>query len=221
MASKKAQTAKTAEAATEGSGGRSRMDTIPTTAAAKAAEKVAREMAKAAGRTKDTAKASAAVGTGSKGSKAGTKKAKAPAGAKAAGTGSKSKADAAAEVKQKKAVHTSASAAIRQSAEFASVRSWLWDLLGTHDPLIDAQVEEYMAFWVQRKLLAADVEERGVLVMDERGRLSENRNVSLGIQVSKQMQVLLQQLGLFQKKKGKAADADSDGEEEDEEEYDL
>lgn len=201
--------------AKQGAGARSTLDTVPTTAAAKAAEKAAREFAKASTRSakvaETAARATTKAGTSPKGSKAGvTKAAKKNA---AAGTGSKSKADAAAEVKQKKAVHTSASAAIRQSAEFASVRSWLWDLLGTHDPLIDAQVEEYMAFWVQRKLLAADVEERGVLVMDDRGRISENRNVSLGIQVSKQMQTLLQQMGIYAKR---AKAAEGGGSEEDE-----
>lgn len=178
-------------------GGRSTLDTVPATAQAKAVELAARTAAKA--------------GTSPKGSKADTKKAASKQAA--AGTGPKSKADAAAEAEQKKAVHTSASAAIRKSAEFSSVKGWLQDLLSSHDPLIDTQVEEYMAFWVQRKLLAADVEERGVLVMDERGRLSENRNVSLGIQISKQMQVLLQQLGVYAKR-AKATESDDPGKDE-------
>lgn len=57
------------------------------------------------------------------------------------------------------------------------------------------KVEEYMDFWVRRRQLRDDVAARGLTVEDERGRISENRSVSLEIQVSRQMLALFTALG--------------------------
>lgn len=57
------------------------------------------------------------------------------------------------------------------------------------------KVDEYMDFWVRRCELRDDVAARGLTVMDERGRMSENRSVSLEIQVSRQMLALFTALG--------------------------
>lgn len=57
------------------------------------------------------------------------------------------------------------------------------------------KVNEYMDFWVRRQQLRADVEGRGLLVTDERGRVSENRSISLEIQVSRQMLALFTAMG--------------------------
>lgn len=57
------------------------------------------------------------------------------------------------------------------------------------------KVDEYMDFWVRRCELRDDVNERGLTVTDERGRVSENRSVSLEIQVSRQMLALFTALG--------------------------
>lgn len=57
------------------------------------------------------------------------------------------------------------------------------------------KIDEYMDFWVRRCELRDDVAARGLTVTDERGRLSENRSVSLEIQVSRQMLALFTALG--------------------------
>lgn len=69
------------------------------------------------------------------------------------------------------------------------------------------KVEEYMAFWCRRQELCADVAERGLTVIDDRGRLSENRSVSLEIQVSRQMLAIWTALGF----KDSAAKVDAPG----------
>ena len=59
------------------------------------------------------------------------------------------------------------------------------------------KVEEYMTLWRQLKALHADVDERGVSVMDEkRGMMVENRSLSLATQVSRQMLAIYTALGL-------------------------
>lgn len=57
------------------------------------------------------------------------------------------------------------------------------------------KVDEYMDFWVRRRELRDDVNQRGLTVIDERGRVTENRSVSLEIQVSRQMLALFTALG--------------------------
>ena len=57
------------------------------------------------------------------------------------------------------------------------------------------KVQEYMDFWVRRQELRDDIAKRGLNVMDDRGRLMENRSVSLEIQVSRQMLAIFSTLG--------------------------
>lgn len=57
------------------------------------------------------------------------------------------------------------------------------------------KVDEYMDFWLRRRALRDDVETRGLTVMDDRGRVSENRSVSLEVQVSRQMLAIFNALG--------------------------
>lgn len=58
------------------------------------------------------------------------------------------------------------------------------------------KVQEYMDFWELRRQLRADIEKRGLTVIDDRGRSVENRSVSLEIQVSRQMLAIWAALGL-------------------------
>ena len=57
------------------------------------------------------------------------------------------------------------------------------------------KVQEYMDFWVRRQELRDDIARRGLTVTDDRGRLTENRSVSLEIQVSRQMLAIFSTLG--------------------------
>ena len=57
------------------------------------------------------------------------------------------------------------------------------------------KVQEYMDFWVRRQELRDDIDRRGLTVTDDRGRLMENRSVSLEIQVSRQMLAIFSTLG--------------------------
>lgn len=67
---------------------------------------------------------------------------------------------------------------------------------GLVDVVYMDKVDEYMDLWEQRQALIADIEARGVTVMDEkRGMEVENRSVSLHAQVSKQMLAVYQALG--------------------------
>ena len=66
---------------------------------------------------------------------------------------------------------------------------------GLVSPVYTDKVDEYMNFWVRRQQLMADVAERGLTVTDDRGRISENRSVSLEVQVSRQMLTLFTALG--------------------------
>lgn len=58
------------------------------------------------------------------------------------------------------------------------------------------KVDEYMSFWMRRRQLRDDVAARGLYVTDDRGRISENRSVSLEIQASRQMLAILQAIGI-------------------------
>ena len=68
-------------------------------------------------------------------------------------------------------------------------------LRGLDSVIYTDKVEEYLDFWVRRQELRDDVKSRGVTVMDDRGRVSENRSISLEIQASKQMLTIFQALG--------------------------
>ncbi len=57
-------------------------------------------------------------------------------------------------------------------------------------------VEDYVALWITREKLEADIAERGVTVMDEkRGLPVENCSVSARVRVSKQMTTIVQSMG--------------------------
>ena len=82
---------------------------------------------------------------------------------------------------------------------------------GLAETVYTDKVAEYMDFWVRRKELQADIQERGLTVVDERGRMAENRSVSLEIQASKQMLAIFTALGFKQEvEKGGAGGADDD-----------
>ena len=66
-----------------------------------------------------------------------------------------------------------------------------------------------MDFWVLRQELKEDIARRGLTVVDDRGRQTENRSVSLSVQVSRQMMALFTALGF---KPGDIMDAGGDDE---------
>lgn len=66
---------------------------------------------------------------------------------------------------------------------------------GLDEDVYRDKVQEYMDFWVRRQELRDDIARRGLTVTDERGRLMENRSVSLEIQVSRQMLAIFATLG--------------------------
>lgn len=88
----------------------------------------------------------------------------------------------------------------RKCKEFRGVRDELLDSLGGKDKLdaiTRSRVDEYLDFWVLRHQLQDDISSRGLHVQDDRGRLMENRSVSLSIQASRQMSAIATALGLI------------------------
>ena len=68
---------------------------------------------------------------------------------------------------------------------------------GLVEDVFTDKLDEYMRLWKRFHELDADVEARGVSVMDERrGMMVENRSVSLAVQVSRQMLAIFKALGL-------------------------
>lgn len=87
----------------------------------------------------------------------------------------------------------------RRSERYKTLRAALFEALeveGNLTPVTSDKVVEYMDFWVQRQQLREDVARRGLIVTDERGRTTENRSVSLGIQVARQMLEILRLLDI-------------------------
>lgn len=87
----------------------------------------------------------------------------------------------------------------RKTTQYRTLKRSLLDLLawrGMTDQVYLDKVDEYMDFWVRRCELRDDVRERGLSVVDDRGRWMENRSVSLEIQVSRQMMTIFSALGL-------------------------
>ena len=81
---------------------------------------------------------------------------------------------------------------------------------GLVDPVYVDKVTEYIDLWMRRQALKEDIEERGVTVLDEkRGVMTENRSVSLEVQVSRQMLAIYGALG-FKASSEKDAGADLD-----------
>lgn len=81
------------------------------------------------------------------------------------------------------------------------------------EPVYLDMVDEYLTLWELRRKLAKDVEERGVSVLDgARGGRTENRSISLGLQVSKQMLSLYNALGFGDRAKNAIAGAEEEDE---------
>ena len=84
---------------------------------------------------------------------------------------------------------------------------------GLIEPMYRNLVEEYMALWVQHQELRADVEENGVTIWDEKRKMNvENRSVSLGVMVSRQMLQIYTALG-FKEISGAGAAPEKDDDE--------
>ena len=81
---------------------------------------------------------------------------------------------------------------------------------GLDSALYEDQVQEYMDFWKLHKELQKDIQERGMVVYDDRKRLCENRSISLDVQVSRQMLNLFAAMGFKPQdlKPGNGADDD-------------
>lgn len=86
-----------------------------------------------------------------------------------------------------------------KSASYTRLRSSLISNLESRGLVEDIyldKVAEYMDLWEHRQALKRDIDERGVLVLDEkRGGMTENRSVSLEAQVSRQMLAIYTALG--------------------------
>ena len=83
---------------------------------------------------------------------------------------------------------------------------------GHVEPIYLDMVEEYLELWDRRRTLSEDVKKRGVIVPDRRGGETENRSISLGTQISKQMLSIYAALGF----KEQASSAVPTGAEDDE-----
>lgn len=86
----------------------------------------------------------------------------------------------------------------RKSKAFRALKRALLDDLaarGLDQTAYTDKVEEYLDFWVLRQELKADIDRRGLTVTDDRGRQTENRSVSLAVQVSRQMMALFNAMG--------------------------
>ena len=82
--------------------------------------------------------------------------------------------------------------------EYAELRQAMLENLaawGLDAEMYRDKVQEYMDFWARRQELRDDIARRGLTVTDDRGRLMENRSVSLEIQVSRQMLAIFSTLG--------------------------
>lgn len=99
----------------------------------------------------------------------------------------------------------------RKTKKFKGIRQSMLDSLearGSSTKVHTDKVDEYMDLWVRRCELRDDVAERGLSVTDERGRVTENRSVSLEIQVSRQMLSIFTTLGFKAEEGGNAYDDD-------------
>lgn len=81
---------------------------------------------------------------------------------------------------------------------------------GLNSKVYEDKLKEYLDFWCRRQELKADVAKRGLTVMDDRGRITENRSISLEIQVSRQMLAIFTTLGFKADEKGLNAGGDDD-----------
>ena len=89
-------------------------------------------------------------------------------------------------------------AEIRKSTAFKKLKKSMLESLearGLCEDIYQDKVDEYMEFWARKQELAENIKERGLTAYDERGRMTENRSVSLEIQVSRQMLAIFTALG--------------------------
>lgn len=101
----------------------------------------------------------------------------------------------------------------RKTKEFQRLSKSLRDSLecrGLTEGVYTDKLQEYLDFWVRRKELQEDIAIRGLTVTDDRGRVSENRSISLEIQVSRQMLTIFTALGLKADEKGLNTGGDDD-----------
>lgn len=87
---------------------------------------------------------------------------------------------------------------IQKSKGFRTLKQAMLDNLaerGLDQTVYMDKVEEYMDFWALRQELKADIAQRGLTVVDDRGRQTENRSISLSVQVSRQMMTLFNAMG--------------------------
>lgn len=99
----------------------------------------------------------------------------------------------------------------RKTKKFKDIRQSMLDSLearGLSTKVHTDKVDEYMDLWARRCELRDDVAKRGLSVTDERGRVTENRSVSLEIQVSRQMLSIFTALGFKAEEGGNAYDDD-------------
>lgn len=91
-----------------------------------------------------------------------------------------------------------------KSKEYQQLKAALLDNLearGLVEKMYLDKVDEYMDLWEQRIMLREDIAQRGITVVDEkRGWTTENRSVSLEVQVSRQMLALYKTLGFTAEK---------------------
>lgn len=100
----------------------------------------------------------------------------------------------------------------RKSTAFSDLKRDLENSLlarGMVEQVYRDKVAEYLDFWVLHQELKADIKARGLTVTDDRGRESENRSVSLSIQVSRQMLNIYTALG-FKSDAPKGGDPDDE-----------
>lgn len=86
----------------------------------------------------------------------------------------------------------------KKTKQYRELKSSMLDNLearGLMEKAYTDKVSEYLDFWCRRQELRADVAERGLTVVDDRGRITENRSVSLEVQVSRQMLAIWTVLG--------------------------
>lgn len=105
--------------------------------------------------------------------------------------------------------------AYERRREYRDLRQSMLDNLavrGLGEDVYRDKVQEYMDFWVRRQELQDDIARRGLTVTDDRGRLMENRSVSLEIQVSRQMLAIFTTLGFKEDALAAAARGDDDDE---------
>lgn len=104
--------------------------------------------------------------------------------------------------------------AYERRREYRELKRSMMDALavrGVDEEVYRDKVQEYMDFWVRRQALRDDIARRGLTITDERGRMTENRSVSLEIQVSRQMLAIFTTLGF---REGALAAGQSDDDDE-------